>query len=426
MKRILEHVLKLITRAILRRYKPRVVAIVGSVGKTSAKEAIYTAISKAFEVRKSEESYNNELGVPLTVIGAHAQGKNLVGWLYVFLKGLWLMTGITRYPSVLVIEFGEQRPGDIEYLSKLVNPEIVVLTAIEKVHLEFFKSLEVIAKELSTAVTLLPETGKAVVNQDDVEVEKLVPSISASVTTVGMSEDSDIRADQVHVTEVEGTLGLSVKVLYRDTAVPIFLPGIVAKTQAYSVLEACGVGLHLGMNLVDIGNALSSYVPPKGRTNLINGINESLIIDDSYNSSPTAAIAALRIFNDLPVKKGEKKIAVFGDILELGEYTEQGHREVGEVCYKADINKLITVGTLAKHIASGAQAAGMTEHNIYVFEKQDEAVMQLKKLISTNDIILIKGSQGARMERVVKAVMAHPEKAMQLLVRQSNRWQHIL
>jgi len=414
-----------ISQLILWRHKPRVVAVIGSVGKTSAKEAIFQSISGMISSRKAENSYNNELGVPLTIIGARAHGKNILGWLCVFVRAFFKILFDPSYPKVLVLEFGESHPGDIAYLMNMVKPEIVVITAIAHVHTEFFKTIDGVVKEISSSVKMLGKTGRVILNADDERVAALEAIARCDVTTIGSGITADIHAEQIRVSESEGRIGLGIKVSHKGTTVPIFLPGVPARHQVYAVLEACAVGIHLGFNLVDIGKELRNYKPPRGRTNLIDGIHKSIIIDDTYNASPTAAEAALNIFEDMPDPEHGRRVVVLGEMLELGSYEIEGHEAVGKKVASVGVDLLITIGEKSETIASAAEKAGLNGQSIKTFLEQGEAIAFLRESIRENDMILVKGSQGARMERIVKELMAYPDKASELLVRQSSRWQHI-
>jgi UDP-N-acetylmuramyl pentapeptide synthase len=304
----------------------------------------------------------------------------------------------------------------------LIKPQVGVLTAIEKVHMEFFKSLEVVAKECSAVVRLLSPESTAVLNIDNRQVAMYRESLIARTLTVGRDSEADVRAESVVIMTKDECLGLKINISYQQSVFPIFLRGVVAQHQVYAVLTASAVGLALGMKMIDIGNALESYQPPKGRVIIIDGWRGSTLIDDTYNSSPAAALAALTTLSQIPIRKKGKRVAVLGDMLELGDYTESGHRLVGQQVVPAKVDLLVTVGKLSKAIAIGAREAGLAEAKLRSFTDQGEAIDFLKDIIVQNDVVLLKGSQSARIERVVKALMKNPDQAGDLLVRQSKRW----
>jgi UDP-N-acetylmuramyl pentapeptide synthase len=190
----------------------------------------------------------------------------------------------------------------------------------------------------------------------------------------------------------------------------------------YASLAAAAVGLKYGMNLVEISQALKAFKVPKGRLNIVKGIKNTIIIDDTYNSSPQSCTAALEIVSRIELPVGAKKFAILGDMLELGSLSEKSHLEIGRQVYKNKISKLIIVGERSRDIARGAEKAGMSKDNIFHFAFSDEAGRFIQEQINQSDLILVKGSQGMRMEKIVKEIMAEPLRAKELLVRQDNGW----
>lgn len=427
MKKILIWLLKLFTKLILKKYKPIVVAVTGSVGKTSTKEAIFSVLQKKYKVRRSTSNFNNEIGVPLTVIGSDSPGKNIFGWFRILLKVLGLILFKYNYPEVLVLEMGADHPGDIYYLTSFIPIDVGVLTAVAPVHLEFFKKIENILKEKQILIEKVKKDGSAVINGDDWLVRQTIQKTKGTVYAFGIEDTNMVRAIEIKLStgsdnNKQEISGLSFKLVYQGNSVPIFLPGVLGRHQVYAALAAASVGLALGCNLVEIADALQSFQSPKGRMNLIIGIKDTIIIDDTYNSSPAAAKAALEVLAEIPTGQKGRRLAVFGDMLELGSYTEQGHREVGHQTAELNIDFLLCVGERSRDIGHGAKEAGMGEERIYYFSDNDKAIDFLQRLIKSGDLILAKGSQGARMEKVVKAIMAYPENAQLLLVRQEKPW----
>ncbi len=427
MKKIIIWLLKIFTQFILKKYNPFIVAVTGSVGKTSAKEAIFTVLQKKYKVRRSTSNFNNEIGVPLTIIGAGSPGKSIIGWFKVIWQALSLLFYPCDYPEVLVLEMGADHPGDLYYLTSFIPIDVGVLTAVAPVHLEFFKKLENILREKQTLVEMVKKGGATILNGDDLLVRQTAQKTKGKVYTFGIEDSNTVRAVEIKLStgndnKKQEVRGLSFKLVYAGNSIPIFLPGVLGKHQVYAALAAASVGLALDCNLVEIADALQRFQSPKGRMNLIIGVKDSIIIDDSYNSSPAAAKAALEVLAEIPLEKNFRRLAVFGDMLELGNYTEQGHREVGHMVAELNIDFLLCVGEKSRDIGRGAKEAGMGEERIYYFSTNDKAEDFLQRLIKTGDLILIKGSQGARMEKVVKAVMAYPENAPLLLVRQGKFW----
>ncbi len=428
LKKILEWKLRVLAKAVLRTYKPNVIGITGSVGKTSTKEAIFTVLSSKYRVWKNIKNYNNEIGVPLSIIGMESGNKNPFSWMRVFMKGIsMILFRMKNYPEIIVLEMGADKPGDIKYLTDLAPCHIGVITAIGHVHTELLGSLEKIISEKQRIISHLKSDGIAVLNIDDNDVAKTAEKTRAQIVTFGYSEKADVRATELDISagpssdpwiDVE-VKGLSFKLQFKGSTVPVFLPAVVGEHQVYAALAAAAIGLSLGMNMADISAALNTYRPPAGRMRLLPGIKHTSIIDDTYNSSPMASRAALKLLKSITVSG--RKFTALGDMLELGTYTEQGHREVGMAAAEV-VDVLITVGERAKDIANGALESGMAKEHVYQFGNTEAAGKFIQQRIKKGDIILIKGSQGARMERVVKELMAEPLKAPELLVRQSEDW----
>lgn len=418
----------MLARMILRKYQPHVIGVTGSVGKTSTVEAIYTVLRTKYRTRKNYKNYNNEFGTPLSIIGAASGNSNPFAWLGVFFKALWLiLVRDTSYPEYLVLEMGADRPGDIQALTELAPCTVGVITAVGPAHLELFSSVEKVAREKSIIVTHLKKDNFAVMNADDSLVMSCQDKVRAEIISFGFSDSATVRASDVRISSgpsddpwVDVQIkGLSFKLQYKGANVPVFLPSVLGQHQVYAGLAAAAVGIAFGMNLADISAALREYQSPAGRMRLIPGIKHTSLIDDTYNSSPLAANAALQLLKE--VKVSGKKYVVMGDMLELGQYTQEGHEDVGQhVMGAADY--LVTVGERAKWIADGAEAAGMPVDRVVRFSDTEAAGKFVQEKIKTGDIILIKGSQGARMERVTKELMAEPTQAGELLVRQSAEW----
>ena len=422
MKKLLQLKLKWLAKLILARYKPDIIGITGSAGKTSTKEAIYAVLSGKQRVRRSLKNYNNEIGVPLTIIGAESAGRSIFGWLVILFKAVKVIIGEKNYPDILILEMGVDRPGDMEYLKSIVRPRIGVITMIGPVHLEFFGTIEKIEKEKGSLITDLEPNGWAIVNQDDERSRSAAKNITTRLLSFGCEEKADLRAREI-VFSFEETgaarhlIGTNFKLSHDGSTVPVFLPQVIGYHAVYAALAAAAVGTAHGMNLVEISRSLSSFRSPAGRLNLVPGIKNSTIIDDSYNSSPKPAIAALKVTSEIPAKSG-KRLAILGDMAELGSHTVDGHREVGRAVVQFRFDILITVGEKARDIGRGAQEAGLSPDKIFNFSSADEAKRFIQSRIGQGDMVLVKGSQSIRMEKIVKEIMAEPLRASELLVRQ--------
>lgn len=435
-RRMIEKILFKISRKTLEKYKPKVIAVTGSVGKTSAKQAIFTVLNYKFDCRTSYENFNNEIGVPLTILGEETGGNNLFKWIGIILRGKW-QTWFTNnsYPEVLILELGIDRPGDMDYLVALTRPDIAVVTPIGVSHLEFFENEAALIAEKRKLIKDLPEDGHAILNSDNDNSRQSAEHTKAQVTTYGFRSGSDVHAtdlsfsfdrmsddgEEVAISRAGFPVGLHFKVQYQGKNIPFYLHRVLGRQHVSAALPAIACGAIMGMNLLDISEALKTYVPARGRTNLVAGLKGSLIIDDSYNaSSPESTLEALRLLRDMDVSG--KKIAVIGDMLEMGSATEQGHREVGRVAAEV-VDELVTFGPRAKFIADEAMKHGLSQDKISMVDEDHRMVERiLQNGLEKGDVILVKGSQGMRLEKVVKMVMAHPMKAKALLVRQSDTW----
>lgn len=424
----LEKILKMMSVLILKKYKPRIIGITGSVGKTSAKEAIFTVLKGQFDIRRNEKNYNNEIGLPLTIIGAETGGNSLLKWVIIFAKALGMYILKVKYPKILVLELAADRPGDMKYLVDFIQPEFGIITDISGSHLEFFKSLESITKEKGYLVRNLKEGGTAILNIDNPQLKKIKEQIKSTILTFGFSEEADIRATDIFYNysknEESGQSeikGLSFKLNYRGTSIPMRLNNVLAGHSVYAALSAVAAGISLGLNLVEIGQALENFSLPFGRMNLMQGIKNTHIIDDSYNASLLSTTSALETLSNI---KAKRKIAVLGDMLELGSGSDAEHLAV--VKKFSDINGdiLITVGNRMKRAVEKLHNGNEKDKIIFSFANPMDAGKKLQDIMKKGDLILVKGSQGMRMEKVVEEVMAEPEHAAELLCRQDARWKN--
>ena len=431
---MLEKVLVSLAHATIKKYKPMVVAVTGSVGKTSARMAIFDVLKTTRHVRTAAKNFNNEIGVPLAILGIDHQGKNILAWAWA-LKRAWLQLIIStkKYPEILILEYGVDRPGDMDYLVSIARPDIAVVTAIGDVpaHIEFFADAEAVANEKAKIVQVLPIEGYAILNHDDYAVYDMKEKTKAHLMTYGFEEHADVRIANYELRstkdETRGDVpdGISFKIEQNGSMVPVRLHNTFGKPACFAAAAAAAVALVLNKNMVEISEALAGYVSPPGRLRLLKGNKHSFILDDTYNASPEAMRVALETLEALP---GKRKIAVLGDMLEIGKYTEQAHRSIGDkVAQCADM--LITVGARAKFIADEAMTRGaerggkvLTPEQVMRFDDPVEAGKALDPLIQEGDVILIKGSQGMWMEKAVYEIMGQPMLARDLLVRQEKYW----
>src|SRR3990167_8432059 len=427
-KKTVVWIITLQARAVLRKYKPKIVAVTGSVGKTSTKDAIYSVLSKSARVRKSEKSFNSEIGLPLSILGAPNAWNNPFRWLQNIIDGVFMLVFNAQYPEWLVLEVGADRPGDIRSLAKWLPVDIAVITLLPEmpVHVEFFDSPEAVIEEKASIIDAIKPGGVLALFADDprtLGLQHRLPAPDARIITFGFGEGADVRGEHVALLREEGSetwpIGMTATITADGVTVPLEVAGAVGPHAFLPALVAAAVGRALNKHLGDIVGALESYDPPPGRMRLVSGIKGTLIVDDTYNASPAATVAALDTLAMIAPKG--RKIFAIGDMLELGRHSVEEHRKVGAHAAKtADF--LVTVGFRARDIAAAALDNGMPEKNILQFEDSGKAGRELQNLLAEGDCVLVKGSQSVRMERVVEELMQEPEQAERLLVRQDAEW----
>lgn len=435
MRSILQSILTILARAYLWRYRPQIIAVTGNVGKTSTKEVIAAILSKQRRVRMSGGNLNSDIGVPMTILGDWAEryyteGPSLGFWFEVILGGILFLIIPHKYPEILVLEYGADRPGDIARLASKYKPHIGVVTAVGEtpVHVEFFASAQELAHEKSKLIKALDSEGYAVLNYDDQTVLDMREKTKAKIVTFGCSQGADTKASNAdfilnHQGKPEG---IAFKVHSSRGFVPFKIFGSLGNSQALATAAAVAVGTIYNINLVDMAEALAQYQSPPGRMRILPGIKNTVIVDDTYNAAPAAMHLALETIRDIPASPGaqassiKRKVAVLGDMLELGAHSIPAHQKIGDLAGRV-VDILVCVGEKAKFIADSAGNEMPKEH-IFTFHASDDAKQKIQELLEEGDLVLIKGSQGMRMEKIVEEIMAEPERKGKLLVRQSTKW----
>lgn len=387
----------------IQKYQPGIIAITGTVGKTSTKEAIYTVLKRYRHVRANKGNFNNEIGMPLTILGDYEEIKGKLFWIKVTLISLLRLVFRMKYPELLILEYAADKPGDIKYLLDIAKPQISVITAIGDVpvHVEFYSGLEAVAREKSKIVEVLPSTGFAVLNYDDASVLAMKDRTRAHIMTYGFNKDAHILISNYEVRmEGKNPLGIAFKLTYGGSFVPVRLDGCFGRVQAYATAAAASVGIAFGLNLVKISEALLDYQIMPGRGRIIPGIKQTYILDDSYNASPLSMEAAIETAKNVG---SSRKIAVLGDMLEIGKYAPEAHESIGRQIPKV-FDILVTVGNGAKFIASAALKKGMPKKNVLSFDTADEAKLEVQKLMKKGDLILIKASHAIRLDKVIEEI----------------------
>ncbi len=432
-------------KKVLRRERPFVITVSGAVGKTTTKRAIGAMLDchdHSAPFRVSPKSYNNELGVPLTVFGHDAPSRSFGAWARLLKDGFVYGFGLKKLGvKTFVFEIGADAPNDLDYLLGLLTPDISVVSAVmpdneglTPVHTSNFPSAEALVEEETKPVAKTRPEGTVILNADDKRVFAMRHATAAQCLTFGEAEGADIRfVNRKIITKTtdhgEMPVGLEVhfKVLQRDEV--FYIPGVFGRSVAYAVGAALAVAVALDFTPEEYRAFGNHFQPYPGRTRIIPGIKATTLYDDTYNASPAAVLAGLKDLAETPVSAGQRKIVCLGEMRELGESSDRMHQFIGSEIARLGIDHLVACGRMAQLLADGARANGMTEERIHTFDDVPEAGQWIQRFMKPGDIVFAKASEGrldsvgARMERVIKELMAEPNRAGEMLVRQDKAWQ---
>jgi UDP-N-acetylmuramoyl-tripeptide--D-alanyl-D-alanine ligase len=365
-----------------RQHDVRVIGITGSVGKTTSKEVIASVVCQRYHTLKSTGNYNNEIGLPLTLLH------------------------LTDAHERVVLEMGMYDLGEIAHLANIGLPQIGVVTNVGPTHLERLGTIERIAQakaELPQALPAASEGGVAILNADDNWVSAMAGQTQARVFTYGLGSDADLWADDI---ESEGLEGIRFRFHHGQDTVHAQVP-MLGRHSVHTALCAAAVGLVEELSWGEIMAGLRDQTAQL-RLMAVPGPKGSTILDDTYNASPASCVAALNLLEELD----GRKVAVLGDMYELGPYEQEGHEIVGRRARDvADV--VIAVGPLGHIIGQEALRVGMASRAVHLVETNAQAIDLLQTLIQTGDIVLIKGSRGMKMEEIVTA-LTHPEPTTRL------------
>lgn len=346
----------------------QVIGITGSVGKTSTKELIWAVLKQRYRTLKSQGNLNSETGLPLTLFELNETHERAV------------------------LEMGMYAPGEIATLCKIADPLVGVVTLVAPIHLERLGTIENIAAAKAELVEALPAEGWAILNGDDIRVRAMRDQTRAQVMTFGLDSANDVWADGI---AGRGLEGMSFVLHHRDTHLHVRVP-LLGQHSVHTALAAATVGLVQGMAWEEILTGLQD-VSAQLRLIAVPGENGITILDDTYNASPPSTLSALNLLAEL----SGRKIAVLGDMRELGEFEQEGHSLVGLRAGEV-ANVIIAVGALGKLIGEAAQQEGHA--NVHYAENNAQAVTLLRQLSRPGDIVLVKGSRGAEMEEIVQTL----------------------
>jgi UDP-N-acetylmuramoyl-tripeptide--D-alanyl-D-alanine ligase len=351
----------------------RVIGITGSVGKTTTKELVAAVLARRYNTLRSRFSYNNEIGLPLTLLQ------------------------LTSAHERVVLEMGMYDVGEIADLARIARPHVGVVTNVGPVHLERAGSMERIAHAKAELVESLPPDGAAILNHDDPLVRDMAHKTRARVIYYGLSPQADLWASHIQGMGLEG---IRFRLHYEAETIHLRVP-LLGRHSVHTALRAAAVGLVEGEGWQEIVEGLQGGAPQL-RLVAVDGINGSTLLDDTYNASPQSTLAALNLLDELD----GRKIAVLGDMLELGSYEREGHHKVGRrVIDSADV--LITVGRLGHIIGKEALRWGMPSSAVHLLEDNAQAIELLTQIVAAGDVVLVKGSRAMQMEEIV-AALARP------------------
>ncbi len=395
--------------------------ITGSVGKTSAKDAVAAMLAAHTEVRASEKSYNSEFGVPFTIIGVKNPWMSIPAWIHVIDEALSLIFLSHRYPKALVLEVGADRPGDLARILRIAIPDAVVVTRLPDVpvHVEAYATPAAVRQEeFAPAYALSPGAPLILPSRDSHAIE-MAKNTEAIVTRFGFSKDAEVHLAEPEVEYLDGhPVGMVATATVSGKKHVLHAKGALGRPQILAPAAALATAVALSVPLDEALAGLASYAPPAGRGRLLNGLRGSMLVDESYNASPAAVEEALVALSLLT--HAHRRIAVLGDMLELGRYSRQEHERIGRLAAE-HAQQLIAVGKRSRVMGDAARAAGLAESSVHCFDTADQAAEYLALAVEAGDVILIKGSQSMRTERIVETLLADPSDSV-YLVRQDPEW----
>ncbi len=355
------------------RFDIPVVAVTGSNGKTTTKEMTAAVLGMRWSVLKPDRSFNNQWGVPLTLLGIRPEHR------------------------AAVVELGTNHPGEIEQLARIARPTVGVVTTVASVHTEFLGSLEGVQREKAALVAAIPSSGFVILNADDPLVLEMAREARGTVITYGASPGARVRAEG----EIGYESGRLVFSLLSGDGISRVELQFLGRHNVTNALAAASVGVALGFSLDEIVAGLESARPAPGRL-VWRPAGQIRILDDSYNANPASVRSALATLAE--VSGGARMVVALGDMLELGRIAREAHEEVGREAAAVGVAELVCLGPMARWTALAARAAGILEsHNVGTVE--DAVALLLKRLVP-GDVLLVKGSRGMRMERVADALCA--------------------
>lgn len=354
------------------RFKIPFIGVTGSVGKTTAKDMIASVLSVKYNVLKTEGNFNNNIGMPLTLLR------------------------LTSEHQMCVLEMGMDKFGEIDYLAGAVKPDVGVITNIGDAHIESLGSRENIFKAKCEMLPHIQKDGLLVLNGDDALLSTLRGKTDVDTVFCGEGEGMDYHAT---LTGGDGVSHIDCHVTTPHMDREVKIPAL-GEHMIYPTLIACAVAERMGMTPDEIAEGLTQFVPTRMRMNVLRRANQITILDDAYNANPQSMRAAISVLADSP---RSWKVALLGDMLELGSFAPALHTGVGEYLGKAGIDCVVAVGPMAKHIAKGAESSGVA--HVYYCETREKALPVLEQVVKSDSAILVKASRGMKMEELTARLL---------------------
>lgn len=401
-KKISKFVLLWLSRLVLKKYKPLIIGVTGSLGKTTTTRFITALLKKKLNAIETEYDFATTLTAPLTILRLKKpeRTKHIFWFLPIFfIKTLGLLLFRKEYPQCFILELRSdvQAGQSMKLLIRSLHPKIGIITAVQPVHLTYFKTIKRVAQAKSALIKSLPKQGLALLNYDDPLVRKMSHFSQAPVLFYGLSPQADIKAEKIKL----GAAGLEFKIHYQDKLIPIKAPHLISQVYVYPLLVATALSLNYGhLSPQEIKQTISRLKPIEGRGNLVPGIKKTTLINDAFNATPRSISVALDSL--MAVFKEKRKIAVLGDMLQMEDLTKKGHQEIGQKTAQAKPDLLITVGENAQIIAQEAIKLGYPKEQVFQTNDFKEATSLLKLKIKKNDVILFKGSHRIKLYKIIK------------------------
>ena len=369
--------LQALAQAVRRASGTKVVAITGSAGKTTTKEVTGEFLAARYRVIRNRGNFNNHIGLPLSLIE------------------------LRQRPEIAVVELGMNHAGEISTLVRIAEPDVRVWTNVGEAHVGFFRSVDAIADAKAEIFEGATPSTVLVANADDDRIAERLPRFAGRVVTFGIDREADVRATAVRSRDIDG---MDAVVTTPSGAFDLSTP-LIGRGNLANVLAATAIAIEFGVPLSDIAERARRLGPASRRGEVLKLASDLTVIDDSYNANPTATKRALEVLGD--AANQSRRVAVLGEMLELGEWAVALHEDVGRAVARAKVDLLITVGgEPARALSDAAVAAGMPREKVVYVETSDAAADAAVRLVHGGDLVLVKGSRGVRTDRVVDRLKA--------------------